>query len=261
MRVLPVAEPAPAVGEPQIDAQAAERGIGVAQCSRPGAALPRLRLDQRLLQVERGIHHALGDRRPVGARETLRLGQQPSEQIEGPRVRSPFLGHVRPPGRRSHPAQHLIAADDHARLHCAHLVDEPRLAWRKAARGKRGTASVATFEYRAEEHLAALQEAAAARDRIGPGGLRAFHDQGPEAAQDQRRALPRPGGAPRPVQRDRAALRAAVHARQLRQPARQGHASRHRPAAGSSPGATATCCAWTSCSTSPPSTMPSCWTS
>ena len=27
------------------------------------------------------------------------------------------------------------------------------LAWRKAARGKRGTASVARFEYRAEEHL------------------------------------------------------------------------------------------------------------
>ena len=31
-------------------------------------------------------------------------------------------------------------------------------AWRKAARGKRGTASVAAFEYRAEERLAALQE-------------------------------------------------------------------------------------------------------
>ena len=27
------------------------------------------------------------------------------------------------------------------------------LAWRKAARGKRGTAGVAGFEYRAEEHL------------------------------------------------------------------------------------------------------------
>lgn len=32
------------------------------------------------------------------------------------------------------------------------------LAWRKAARGKRGTASVARFEYRAEEHLADLRE-------------------------------------------------------------------------------------------------------
>jgi RNA-directed DNA polymerase len=32
------------------------------------------------------------------------------------------------------------------------------LAWRKAARGKRGTASVAGFEYRAEEHLAGLHE-------------------------------------------------------------------------------------------------------
>jgi hypothetical protein len=31
------------------------------------------------------------------------------------------------------------------------------LAWRGAARGKRGTASVARFEFRAEEHLAELQ--------------------------------------------------------------------------------------------------------
>lgn len=32
------------------------------------------------------------------------------------------------------------------------------LAWRRAARGKRGTASVARFEYRAEEHLVDLRE-------------------------------------------------------------------------------------------------------
>ena len=32
------------------------------------------------------------------------------------------------------------------------------LAWRKAGHGKRGTASVARFEYRAEEHLADLRE-------------------------------------------------------------------------------------------------------
>jgi RNA-directed DNA polymerase len=40
------------------------------------------------------------------------------------------------------------------------LTSWPNLvhAWRKAARGKRGTASVAAFEYRAEEQLAALQE-------------------------------------------------------------------------------------------------------
>ena len=35
-----------------------------------------------------------------------------------------------------------------------HLVS----AWRRAARGKRGTASVAQFEYRAEEHLADIRE-------------------------------------------------------------------------------------------------------
>jgi hypothetical protein len=43
------------------------------------------------------------------------------------------------------------------------------LAWHKAARGKRGTASVARFEYRAEEHLAQLQmELIAGTYRPGP---------------------------------------------------------------------------------------------
>ena len=40
MRVLPVAQPAPAVGEAQIDAQAPERGIGVAQRRQSAAAAP-----------------------------------------------------------------------------------------------------------------------------------------------------------------------------------------------------------------------------
>ncbi len=61
------------------------------------------------------------------------------------------------------------------------------LAWRKAARGKRGTASVARFEYRAEEQIAELREqllaGAIAR------GLRPLPARGPETAQDQRRAF------------------------------------------------------------------------
>ena len=36
--------------------------------------------------------------------------------------------------------------------------DNLLLAWRNAARGKRGSASVARFDYRAEEHLASLQD-------------------------------------------------------------------------------------------------------
>lgn len=36
--------------------------------------------------------------------------------------------------------------------------DNLLLAWRNAARGKRGSGSVARFEYRAEEHLASLQD-------------------------------------------------------------------------------------------------------
>ena len=61
MRVLPVAQPAPAMSEPQKDAQAPERRIGVAQRRQSAPAGPRLGSGQRLLQVERRIHQPLGD--------------------------------------------------------------------------------------------------------------------------------------------------------------------------------------------------------
>ena len=103
------------------------------------------------------------------------------------------------------------------------------LAWRKAARGKRGTASVARFEYRAEEQLSEIREQLLA-GTYQPG-VRPLPHQGPEVAQDQRHPLSRPGRPPRAVQRHRAPLRAAVHPRQLRQPQGQGHAPGRRPAA------------------------------
>ncbi len=53
------------------------------------------------------------------------------------------------------------------------------LAWRKAARGKRGTASVARFEFRAEEHLADLQRELLA-GTYRPGGYVHFHIDDPK---------------------------------------------------------------------------------
>ncbi len=53
------------------------------------------------------------------------------------------------------------------------------LAWRKAARGKRGTASVALFEYRAEERLAELRNALLA-GTYRPGGYVHFHIKEPK---------------------------------------------------------------------------------
>lgn len=50
---------------------------------------------------------------------------------------------------------------------------------RKAARGKRGTASVARFEYRAEEHLAGLQRELLA-GTYRPGGYVHFHIKDPK---------------------------------------------------------------------------------
>jgi hypothetical protein len=53
------------------------------------------------------------------------------------------------------------------------------LAWRKAARGKRGTASVARFEYRAEDHLADLQAELVA-GTYRPGAYVHFHIKDPK---------------------------------------------------------------------------------
>jgi hypothetical protein len=53
------------------------------------------------------------------------------------------------------------------------------LSWRKAARGKRGTASVARFEYRAEEHLADLREQLLA-GTYRPGAYIHFHIEDPK---------------------------------------------------------------------------------
>jgi RNA-directed DNA polymerase len=53
------------------------------------------------------------------------------------------------------------------------------LAWRKAARGKRGTASVARFEYWAEEHLANLRSELLAGS-YRPAGYVHFHIKDPK---------------------------------------------------------------------------------
>ncbi len=53
------------------------------------------------------------------------------------------------------------------------------LAWRRAARGKRGTQSVARFEYRAEEHLAELRAQLLA-GTYRPGAYVHFHIKDPK---------------------------------------------------------------------------------
>jgi formylglycine-generating enzyme required for sulfatase activity/energy-coupling factor transporter ATP-binding protein EcfA2 len=95
--VLPVAQPAPAVGEAQIDPQPTEGRIGTAQGRHPRASLPHLGLDKGLLKIQCGIHEALGSGGTVRAGETLRFRQQPFQQIEGPREDHHVLGHASAP--------------------------------------------------------------------------------------------------------------------------------------------------------------------
>ena len=95
---------------------------------------------------------------------------------------------------------------------------------RRAARGKRSAHGAARFLERREFEVLSLQ-----RDCGGDLAARtALHvrDPGPEAPDDHRRALPRPGRPPRPDEVARAGLRAADGLRLLRLPEGQGHALR-----------------------------------
>ncbi len=103
-------------------------------------------------------------------------------------------------------------------------------AWRKAARGKRGTGSVARFEYRAEEQIAEIREQLLA-GTYRPGAYVHFQIEDPK-----RRRISAAPFRDRVVHHalcsaDRAPLRAPLRRRQLRQPRRRGaHAALDRAA-------------------------------
>ena len=114
-----------------------------------------------------------------------------------------------------------------------HTWDNLYAAYRKAAKGKRGRAAAAAFEYRLEDNLIQLA------GRTGDGDLparplRQLHHPRTQAPPDQRRALSRSRRPPCPLPGHRTGLRAQLHPPLLRQPRRQGHppGAGHLPALG-----------------------------
>ena len=105
------------------------------------------------------------------------------------------------------------------------------LAYRKAARGKRRKRQRSGLRASGRRPADRAAARTAREDLPARRVLPLLHPRA-EAAQDQRGAVPRPRGAPRAVQPDRAAVRGALHRPQLRQPRRQGHAPRARSPAG-----------------------------
>ena len=98
----------------------------------------------------------------------------------------------------------------------------------KARRGKRFRPAAARFFFHLERELTRLHEELASQD-LPPRSLPHVHDLRGQDPADQRRAVPRSGGASRPDRRAGADLRAVLHLRQLRLPQGKGHPRRRRP--------------------------------
>lgn len=68
--------------------------IGCAQVLFARAASLALRVKERFLKVERGVHQALRDGGAVEAREMLGFGQQPGQQVKRAGENDHIIGHI-----------------------------------------------------------------------------------------------------------------------------------------------------------------------
>ena len=68
MTVLAAGQPLPLVRQPQVDAETVERGVGAAEVAEAGGSGLTLRLVERIVRVQGGVHQALHCRMPEGAR-------------------------------------------------------------------------------------------------------------------------------------------------------------------------------------------------
>ena len=103
--------------------------------------------------------------------------------------------------------------------------------YRACRRNKRNTRNQLAFEIDAEANLFA-PAGGAARAHLPPRALDLLRHRRAEAARGLRRRLPRPGRASPAGRASGARVRAALHPRLVRLPARQGHARGQRPADG-----------------------------
>ena len=130
------------------------------------------------------------------------------------------------------------------------------LAYRRAEQGQACVSPTwPAFERRLEDNLLQLQREL--RDFFLPAWslCNSFYYPRTQAALDLGGALPRPGGAPCPVQPDRAGLRALVYPRFVRQPGGQGHPPRPGPRPGLCPALPLSSCSAISANSFPVSTI------
>ena len=145
MLVLPVIEPVPAVRQPQIEPQLVQVAIGGAQSFLPRRAALVGSVEQRFLKIQCGVHQALRHGGTVELGKMLGFGQQPVEQINRA-------------GENHHCFRHRRFSLSSERFRQLHAWSNLLEAYRKAARGKRGTLTAAAFDRRVGDQLVALQD-------------------------------------------------------------------------------------------------------
>jgi len=163
MFVLPAAEPVPLAGQPQIEAQFVEVGIGGLEMRQPAGAAACIGLEQRLLEIQRGTLKPLGDGEALGLRKAIALRQQPGQQV------------VRLDENHQFVMIGLVGHDVERSLEFGAVTAWDNLwrAYRLAARGKRRTGSAAAFEHRVADRLIALQSELRGKT-YRPGAYRHF---------------------------------------------------------------------------------------
>lgn len=145
MLVLSGGEPVPLVSEPQVETQFVQGGIGLGEPVAPGGAAAGLRIEKLFRQIESRAEQAGGDGVAEGARERFSFRHEPLQEIEYASENDEVF----------HDSSCRFRSDVRAGYRVGNLL----LAWRNAARGKRGKRSVAAFEHQAADRLLEIQSA------------------------------------------------------------------------------------------------------
>ena len=154
MLELSGADPAPPMRQAQIHADAGQSGVRVDERGDALGVTAALRLDQKLLEIQRCVHQPLRHGEAAGARKLLCLGHQPLQQIEAARE-DHHLIHRRAPPLPHRSTGVPAGVTDAFETLCR--FDTLLAAFRAAARGRRGRPATARFEARLEDRLHELR--------------------------------------------------------------------------------------------------------
>ena len=93
MGVLPIIQPAPMMGEPQVQPQRVQCRIRARQRRLPGRTARGLGAEHRFLAIQRSRHQSMRYRMTIGPGKTFAFRQQPSQQVKQTGEQYQFFSH------------------------------------------------------------------------------------------------------------------------------------------------------------------------